>query len=102
MGYIGLFVDRAGPDGQRVNIGLHHLAHGGVDHLVAPHSGDALESIGHNKHVKVPEPFSRAGVAGVQVGLILDPQLSGIERITKCLLYALYPFHIRATRAGMA
>ena len=102
MGYIGLFVDSAGPDGQRVNIGLHHVAHGGVDHLMASHTCDVLESIGHDITVKVPEPVTRTGVTRMQVRLILDPELDRVEGVTQRLLDSLQPFHVRAEPAGRA
>ena len=102
MGCIGLFVDSAGPDGQRMNIGLHHVAHGGIDHLMAPHTCDVLESIGHDKDVKVPEPVTRACVARMQVRLVFDPQLDRFKGVTQRLFDSFYPFHVRATQAGMA
>src|ERR1700730_5554287 len=61
-------------DRQRVNVGFHQVADGGVHQTVTRHRGYAAERLGHDGYAEVTVAPRRPLVAGVQVTLVLNHQ----------------------------
>lgn len=80
-----------------MDIGVHHVAQRRIDHLVAANRADIPESLGHDVDVKVPETLARPGVARVQVRLVLDAQLAGVESTAEELFDTLNSFLVHGS-----
>ena len=66
----GCFGRRARLDGQGVDVGLHHLAEGGVDGPVPGQRRLADEGLGRDPDGEMASPVAGAFVAGVLVAVV--------------------------------
>lgn len=76
-------------DRKRMNIVFQEIIDRGVDHPMPSHSGDSSKRFRHDPHAKVALAAFRAGVALVQVTLILHGELGGIEAILQAFTQTL-------------
>ena len=63
-----------------MDIGSHEITEGLVNQSVSRYRAKSFESLRHDSDVEVPLAFLCSGVSGVQMTLVLDQQLGGIER----------------------
>lgn len=89
-----------------MNVGLHQVPDGVVDHAMARQRRNAAERLGHDAHAEMGLAAGGARVSGVTMTLVLDQEVNGgepgNERGTQPL-GASQGFHVsrpRAARAG--
>ena len=68
-----------------MDLALHEVREGGVDHPVTRHGELAAESLGNDADPEMAGPSRRPGVAGVQMALVSNRQLERPELIDQPL-----------------
>jgi len=70
---------RAGINAERVNVGLHEGVEGIVHHAMALNTVLAGENISFYNHLEVAAAVLRAGVARVEMALVLNLDMTGLK-----------------------
>ena len=61
-----------GVDGERMDIGLQHVADGGVNQAMPGDRGHPAKGLGHDAHAIMTLPAGGAGVARVEAAFVFD------------------------------
>ncbi len=62
-----------------MNVGLHQIAKGAVNELVALHGSQAFEIFGHDADAEVPPAIACAGMSGVQMTVVDELDLIRVQ-----------------------
>jgi len=68
-----------GVDGERMDIGLQHVADGSVNQAMTGERGHAAKGLGHDAHAIMTLPAGGAGVTGVEAAFVLDHEFEWSE-----------------------
>ena len=90
----------SGLDGQRVDVGLHHLAQGGIDRAVAGQRRLAGEHRADDPYGEMATPIAGTLVPGMLVAVVHHLQRDRLQGLLQRRADALDPGHGRTLRNG--
>jgi len=84
-------------DGQRVDVGFHQRAQGGVDRAMTRQRGHSREALADHVHVEMAATIARSGMACMAMAVVFDLKHAGSQRLLQRVTNLLDPFRVHGS-----